>query len=112
VMRESITKWLVAEARGIGGRVPDGAGVSPTKSTDGDRASLRAQDMGFPNPRKAAVLALIPLLLGTFLGLFASRYWTCHTGPGLQAGPIYGPGKFVFGGKNKFLPLHNMDGFP
>jgi hypothetical protein len=108
VMRESITKWLVAEARGIGGRVPDGAGVSPTKSTDGDRASLRAQDMGFPNPRKAAVLALIPLLLGTFcLSLL-----DMHTGPGLQAGPIYGPGKFVFGGKNKFLPLHNMDGFP
>ena len=31
--------------------------------------------MGFPNPRKVTVLALIPLSLGTFLGLFASRYW-------------------------------------
>jgi len=38
-------------------------------------ASLRAQKMGFPNPRKVTVLALIPLSLGTFLGLLASRYW-------------------------------------
>jgi len=32
--------------------------------------------MGFPNPRKVTVLALIPLSLGTFLGLFTSCYWT------------------------------------
>jgi hypothetical protein len=40
------------------------------------RAALRAQNMGFSNPRKVTVLALIPLSLATFLGLLASRYWT------------------------------------
>ena len=32
--------------------------------------------MGFPNPRKVTVLALIPLSLGNFLGFFAFCYWT------------------------------------
>jgi hypothetical protein len=39
------------------------------------QGALRAQNVGFPDPRKVTVLALIPLSLGTFLGLLASHYW-------------------------------------
>ena len=50
------------------------AGV-PKHEAKSTSSTLQAQNVGSPDPRKVTVLALIPLSLGTFMGLLASRYW-------------------------------------